>query len=275
MNLRLALITAGLLSSVCSGMAADVNGLKYRTEKDIAYYGEDIADAYIQQQCRLDVYYPEGVENFATVVWFHAGGLKQGSRYVPGELMNKGFAVVAVEYRLSPKVKAPAYINDAAAATAWVFKNIERFGGSTNRIVVAGASAGGYLSTMIGLDKSWLAAHGIDADSLAGIVSLSGQAITHVAVREEQGIGRTHPIIDRFAPLYHVRADAPPLMIVTGDRDLELLGRYEENAYFARMMKIVGHTDTELYELEGFDHPGLEHPAHSLLVKFMERFDAE
>jgi acetyl esterase/lipase len=275
MNLRLALITAGLLGSVCSGMAAEGNGLKYRTEKDIAYYGEDIGDAYIQQQCRLDVYYPEGVENFATVVWFHAGGLKQGSRYVPGELMNKGFAVVAVEYRLSPKVKAPAYINDAAAATAWVFKNIGRFGGSTNRIVVAGASAGGYLSTMIGLDKSWLAAHGIDADSLAGIVSLSGQAITHVAVREEQGIGRTHPIIDRFAPLYHVRADAPPLMIVTGDRDLELLGRYEENAYFARMMKIVGHTDTELYELEGFDHPGLEHPAHSLLVKFMKRFDAE
>jgi acetyl esterase/lipase len=275
MNLRLALITAGLLSSVCNGIAAEGDGLKYRTEKDIAYYGEDIGDAYIQQQCRLDVYYPEGVENFATVVWFHAGGLKQGSRYVPGELMNKGFAVVAVEYRLSPKVKAPAYIEDAAAATAWVFKNIGRFGGSTNRIVVAGASAGGYLSTMIGLDKSWLAAHGIDADSLAGIVSLSGQAITHVAVREEQGIGRTHPIIDRFAPLYHVRADAPPLMIVTGDRDLELLGRYEENAYFARMMKIVGHTDTELYELEGFDHPGLEHPAHSLLVKFMKRFDAE
>jgi acetyl esterase/lipase len=275
MNVRLALITAGLLGSVCSGIAAEGDGLKYRTEKDIAYYGEDIGDAYIQQQCRLDVYYPEGVKDFATVVWFHAGGLKQGSRYVPGELMNKGFAVVAVEYRLSPKVKAPAYIEDAAAATAWVFKNIGRFGGSTNRIVVAGASAGGYLSTMIGLDKSWLAAHGIDADSLAGIVSLSGQAITHVAVREEQGIGRTHPIIDRFAPLYHVRADAPPLMIVTGDRDLELLGRYEENAYFARMMKIVGHTDTELYELEGFDHPGLEHPAHSLLVKFMERFDAE
>ena len=160
----------------------------YRTEKNIAYYGDAVGDDYMQTQCRLDVYCPEGVKDFATVVWFHAGGLKAGSRYVPGELMNKGFAVVAVDYRLNPKVKAPAYIEDAAAATAWVFQHIGQYGGSANRIVVAGASAGGYLSTMIGLDKSWLAVHGIDADQLAAIVSLSGQAITHVAVREEQGV---------------------------------------------------------------------------------------
>jgi hypothetical protein len=34
-----------------------------------------------------------------------------------------------------------------------------------------------------------------------------------------------------MAPLYHVRKDAPPLLLITGDRDLELLGRYQENAY--------------------------------------------
>lgn len=185
--------------------------------------------------------------------------------------MNRGFAIVAVDYRLSPRVKAPAYLEDAAAATAWVFRNIGQYGGASNRIVVAGASAGGYLSTMIGLDKSWLAEQGIDADSLAGIVSLSGQAITHVAVREEQGIERTRPVIDRYAPLFHVRADAPPLLIVTGDRELELLGRYEENAYFARMMKLVGHTDTKLFELEGYDHPGLEQPGHEVLLRHIKQ----
>jgi hypothetical protein len=57
-----------------------------------------------------------------------------------------------------------------------------------------------------------------------------------VAVREEQGIERTRPVIDRWAPLYHVRGDAPPLLIVTGDRELELLGRYEENAYLLQFM---------------------------------------
>jgi hypothetical protein len=55
------------------------------------------------------------------------------------------------------------------------------------------------------------------------------------------GISGKQPIIDKMAPLYHVRADAPPLLIITGDRKLEMLGRYEENAYMMRMMKVAGH----------------------------------
>lgn len=246
-------------------------GANYTTERDVTYYKPAEMINELRESCRLDLYYPSGTGNFATVIWFHAGGLNAGSRYVPGELMNQGIAVVAVDYRLSPRAKAPAYIEDAAAATAWVFKNIERYGGSTNRIFVAGASAGGYLSTMIGLDKQWLAAYQIDANRLAGIISLSGQAITHVAVREERGVVRTQPVIDELAPLYHVRGDAPPLLIVTGDRDIELLGRYEENAYFKRMMQITGHTGTELYELKGMDHPHVERPGHAYLLQFVKK----
>lgn len=46
----------------------------------------------------------------------------------------------------------------------------------------------------------------------------------------------------------------PPLILITGDRELELLGRYEENAYMWRMMKLVGHEDTYLYEIGGHGH---------------------
>jgi xanthosine utilization system XapX-like protein len=49
-----------------------------------------------------------------------------------------------------------------------------------------------------------------------------------------------------FSALYHVRADAPPLLLITGDRELELLGRYEENAYLMRMMKIKGQPSTSI-----------------------------
>jgi hypothetical protein len=119
---------------------------------------------------------------------------------------------------------------------------------------------------MIGLDKKWLAVHNIDANNIAGLISLSGQAITHFTVREERGIPGTQPIIDELAPLYHVRKDAPPLILITGDSELELLGRYEENAYLMRMMKIARHTKTKLYELEGYDH-GMAEPAFPLLIK--------
>jgi hypothetical protein len=84
------------------------------------------------------------------------------------------------------------------------------------------------------------------------------------------GISGKQPVIDEMAPLYHVRADAPPLLMITGDRELELLGRYEENAYMMRMMKVAGHKDTRLMELDGYDH-GMERPAYPLLIKEVRR----
>ena len=237
--------------------------IPYRTEKD--------ATEYMKERCRLDLLYPTHLKNFTTVVWFHGGGLTGGEKFVPEELDRKGIAVVAVSYRLSPKVQAPAYIEDAAAAVAWTFRNIERYGGSKRNIIVSGHSAGGYLTSMIGLDPKWLKSHDIDANKIAGLVPFSGHTITHFTVRGERGIDGKQPIIDELAPLYHVRKDAPPLLLITGDRDMEMLGRYEENAYLWRMMQEVGHPHTELLELEGYDHGGMAKPAHPLLLKFIRK----
>ena len=225
----------------------------------------------MRERCRLDVYYPNGVKNFPTVVWFPGGGLKGGNRSVPKGLKEKGIAVVAVNYRLHPKVKSPAYIEDAAAAVAWTFRNIEKYGGSQKRIFVSGHSAGGYLTSMLGLDKRWLQAQKIDADDIAGLIPYSGHTITHFTVRAERGIDGKQPVVDELAPLFHVRKDAPPLLLITGDRDLELLGRFEENAYLWRMMQVVGHPNTEIFELEGFNHGQMAEPAHPLLLRFVKQ----
>ena len=77
-----------------------------------------------------------------------------------------------------------------------------------------------------------------------------------------------------MAPLFHVRANAPAMLLITGDRDLELLGRYEENAYFYRMMKIVGHPDVTLMELDGYGHD-MVYPAMPLLLNFIARKTAK
>ena len=127
---------------------------------------------------------------------------------------------------------------------------------------------------MVGFDKRWLAVHKIDANSIAGLIPFSGHTMTHFTPRAERGIQNTQPIIDELAPLYHTRKDAPPVLFITGDRELEMLGRYEETAYMGRMLKIVGHPDVELYELEGFDHGGMSRPAQPLLVKFVKRINA-
>ena len=117
----------------------------YTTEKNIPYYPESIRQSnnYISERCVLDIYYPTNKKDFATIVWFHGGGLTGGSKELPDKLKNQNLCIIGVNYRLSPKVEAPAYIEDAAAAIAWVFKNIERYGGSTSKIFVSGHSAGG------------------------------------------------------------------------------------------------------------------------------------
>lgn len=240
----------------------------YKFIENILYRSAEDAenDEYINERCRLDLCYPVDKDSFAVVVWFHGGGITGGSKFFPEKLKEQGFAVVAANYRLSPKVKNPAYIEDAAAVVAWVFKNIGKYGGDVSKIVVSGHSAGGYLAAIIGLDKKWLSDFGVDADRIAMLVPFSGHAITHFTIRNENNIKETQPVVDSYAPLYHVRNDAPPLILITGDRNLELLGRYEENAYLWRMMQVAGHKHTELYELDGFNHGGMASPAFEILL---------
>jgi len=253
-------------------IAAYTQQTLYATKLNIPYYNDDVIkkDSYIRERCVLDIYYPQNVKGFSTVMWLHGGGLTAGNKEFPGALKDKNICIVAVNYRLSPRVKVKECIEDAAVATAWVFNHISEFGGDPSLIFLSGHSAGGYLSLMIGLDKNWLKPFNIDANRIAGLIPLSGQAITHFTVRKERGIAETQPVIDEFAPLFYVRSDAPPLLLITGDRELELLGRYEENAYLVRMMKLVGHKETRLLELQGYGHMMTE-PAFPLLLNEVQR----
>ena len=246
-------------------IALNAQKTEYILEEDISYYS-NVKDAYQKERCKIDIYYPKNSENFPTVVWLHGGGLKGGNKSIPIQLQEKGIAVIAVNYRLYPKVKTPVFIEDAAAAVAWTFKNIESYGGDPSKIIVSGSSAGGYLTLMVGLDKSYLKKHQIDADDIFALLPLTGHAITHFTVRSENGISKEQPIIDRFAPLYHVRANAPPVVLYTGDPELEMLGRAEENAYMMRMLKVAGHQNVKHIILNGYGH-GISVPALPLVVK--------
>ena len=122
---------------------------------------------------------------------------------------------------------------------------------------------------MLALDKHYLEKYSIDADKLAGVVPYSGQSITHFAERQMHGIGALTPTIDDLAPIAHLRADAPPLYVISGDRELEMNGRYEENAYFVRMLRLNGHKDVRFVELGGFSHGAMAAPAHYLLLSYI------
>jgi len=70
------------------------------------------------------------------------------------------------------------------------------------------------------LDKKYLLKYSIDANKVAGLNPLSGQAVTHYTIRAERGIHNTQAVINDMAPLFFVRTDAPPITLLTGDADM-------------------------------------------------------
>lgn len=283
---RLRIFSLLILSIATNAVAenADPDNADYENAlfvENVPYYDNiasneknNIIDPYLREKGVLDIYCPKSESLLPTIVWFHGGGLSVGQKQIPNSLKDQEVCVVAANYRLYPKIKSPVYVEDAATAVAWVFKNIKRYGGNDSQIFVSGHSAGGYLAAMIGIDKKWLSVHDIDANRLAGIIPFSGHTITHFTVRKERGIAGTQPIVDAMAPLYHVRDDASPLVLITGDREKELLGRYEENAYMMRMMKVVGHKQTKLIEIGGYGHD-MQEPAFPILLEEVKKLSKQ
>ena len=258
-----------VLSLFLLGLAFAQDGERslYVVERDIPYHTE--AGEYAAERCKLDFYYPVGEKDFPTVVWFHGSGLTGGRKDIPAGLKDSGLGVIAANYRLLPRATVQECIDDAAAAVAWAFREVASRGGDTTRIFVAGHSAGGYLTDMVVLDKHWLEAYGVDADRIAGAFPYSAQKITHFNVRKELGMGPLQPLIDSTAPLYHVRKLPMPMVVLSGDREMEMNGRYEEQAYFWRMMRLNGNEEVYLYEFDGYDHGGMPAPAHSVVKRYI------
>ncbi len=258
-----------------SGLSQSDEIKNYRHIIDIPYRTSDsiTTDSYMKERCFLDLYYPIHISEFPTLIYFHGGSLTGGNKSTVDYFKNKEVAVVDVNYRLSPKVSVSEILDDAAASIAWVFRHIEHYGGDVSKIYISGHSAGGYITSMVGLDPNYLAKYNIDTDRISGLIPLSGHIITHFTARKELGLSPTQVWVDHLAPIHHIRKEAPPYIMMTGDRNLEILGRYEENAYMMRMMQVIGHQKTQLFELQGYGH-NMVYPAAPLVIEAIQAIES-
>lgn len=176
---------------------------------------------------QLDIWAPTGsASDVPVVVFFYGGGWSQGARadygFVGRALAAQGFLVVIPDYHLAPQAHFPEFVEDCAAAVAWVQHYIDCYGGDAGRIALMGHSAGAYNAAMILLDRQWLARAGGDVGRLRGFASLAGPfdfLPMSKDGRAAQAMGRYRPLI-KTQPIAFARGDGPPLWLASGGDDI-------------------------------------------------------
>jgi acetyl esterase/lipase len=121
-----------------------------RDENDIVYSragGEDL---------KLDVCAPKNLRGpFPAVVLIHGGGweggCKGGFQATSLALAERGYVALTIDYRLAPRHKFPAQLDDCRTAVRWLRAHAERYQVDPDRVGVFGASAGGHLALLLAL----------------------------------------------------------------------------------------------------------------------------
>ncbi len=166
---------------------------------------------------KLDIYSRKGQTNEPVVFFIHGGSWKSGDRSLYAALGNRyslaGFVTVVPSYRLAPKHAHPAQIEDVAAAFAWTVQHISEYGGDSNRIYVAGHSAGGHLAALLALDESYLAVYHLSTKLVHGVLALSGVYNLTMGESQESVFGKDPEIRRKASPLFHIKAGAPPFLV--------------------------------------------------------------
>jgi acetyl esterase/lipase len=203
---------------------------------------------------KLDIYAPRGgAANRPVLVFFYGGNWDSGDRqdyaFAGRAFAELGYVTVLPDYTHTHERPYPAFMEDAGAALAWVAAHIAEHGGDPGRIAVAGHSAGAYIAATLALDPRWGATGLIRAAiGLAGPYDFLpfDSPVTEHTFGDAEDLEATQPV-------NFVRADAPPLLLITGDADTTVRPRHSE-ALAARVREAGGKAELILYP--GVTHTG-------------------
>ena len=215
--LPLALLSACSSTELLDKLVPDDSYVPYPS----AAYGAD-------PRQQLDVYLPLPSASSSAarpmVVFFYGGSWSSGERasyrFVGEALASRGVVTLVADYRLSPQVRYPAFLQDSAAAVSWAFAHAAELGADPGRIYVMGHSAGGYNAAMLALDPRWLAQVGLRPQQLAGWIGIAGPYdFLPIGIPEVQQAFDWPSTPADSQPLMHVSAAAPRTLLIAASND--------------------------------------------------------
>lgn len=184
----------------------------------------------------LDAYVPEGTGPFPTVILIHGGGWTGGDKSggpkkgymapMHEPLEKAGFAWFSINYRLAPKHRYPACIEDVETAIRWVKAHAAQYHLDPQRIVLAGESAGGHLGVLAIVRQK-------PDTKVAAMVSFYGRVDLTDEVKPDAELRaplvalidrktydtQAQAILREASPIYFVKPGLPPFLFVHGTTD--------------------------------------------------------
>ncbi|MFC7050186.1 alpha/beta hydrolase [Emcibacter nanhaiensis] len=244
-------------------------------EKDVVYHSVNGRDL------KVDLYKPEGgsVPTKTAVVLIHGGGWILGEKGMMTPLASQfaaqGFLAVAVEYRLVREAAWPAQLEDVTTAVRWVADNATDLGIDADRIVVAGASAGGHLALMAAAELN-------KESKVAAVLSLfSASELTVSEVPEKGkfnaamllGSDASDDVVKAASPYYQVSEGFPPTFVLHGTKDwlidpvasLRLYEKLNDLGVTAELHMVAN----AIHEF--IEEPGMTGPMVSEIALFLNR----
>jgi len=248
----------------------------------------------------LDLYRPKSTNPTALVIWIHGGGWKSGSKAGGGpavlQLLQRGYAVASVEYRLSGEAVFPAAIEDCKAAVSFLRLHADKYNLDPKRFGVWGSSAGGHLVSLLGTtnDVDQFDTHPVTRKASSKVQAVCNwfgpsdflrmndfpSRINHDAADspESRFIGaaiQTSPEkVQRANPANYASSGDPPFLHLHGDKDQ--LVPFNQSEILHAALKSSG-VETTLYKVVGGGHGfgGSKDSRDELIEKSIQFFDSK
>lgn len=201
----------------------------------------DIAYGPLARQ-RLDLYAPDAAAK-GTIVYLYGGSWTSGDRrlyrFLGSALTRHGYALVVPDFRLYPQAVFPAFVEDAAMATAWTVANMPAHGAPASPLFLMGHSSGAHSATLLALDASYLRAHGLEPERIAGVISLAGPlSFNPLEFDSTRPIFQSASDIARARPIKIVHNGSAPMLLLHGEPDTTVGAHNSRN--FAEALNEAG-----------------------------------
>jgi acetyl esterase/lipase len=208
----------------------------------------DILYAVIDgRELGLDLYLPNDVDNPPLLVWVHGGRWLRRTKedIFTTALVEEGFAIASIDFRLSVDAPFPAQIHDIKAAIRFLRANATTYGYDATRIGIHGRSSGGHLTALVGVTngsqelEGSVGEHLDQSSDVQAVVSYFGASNLTSILDQSTPFGVTlrsaalalllggsleqkMELAKLASPVFHVDATDPPLLLLHGDQDPQM-----------------------------------------------------